>query len=478
MPDRVTELLGPMCKHILDAMPSGVFISDVSGRTLYVNRTYEQLTGLRQEELRGKNVRSLVGEGIFDNILNPEIVRTCRPATHVQQLKNGTRLVLSGFPVFDEDGIIRLVATFARDITLLTDLQDQVAAQRNLIDQISGQLTHVARESPHQLPIYASAAMGEVVSLLRRFAATDATVLILGETGVGKDVFGRYLHGISARKDKVMLKVDCGGISETLTESELFGYLPGAFTGASAKGRAGYFEIADGGTIFLDEIGELPLPIQTRLRLLGAAQGERARHRGHQPRSCALRGGGHLPARPFLPPQCGDPAYPPLRERPEDVRPLAEHFLRQYTAKYRKTLAFMNITLDLLADYAWPGNVRELQNLVHSLVITRNGPLIGPGDLPEEISGREKTDVALTVPGEGRPLKDIVADMEREFLRKAIEVHGSVQKVAALFQVNRSTIFRKLQEGRDRKAGAGGDGGAEPAPASGPQPGPQSGQQR
>ncbi len=490
MPDRVTELLGPMCKHILDAMPSGVFISDVSGRTLYVNRTYEQLTGLRQEELRGKNVRSLVGEGIFDNILNPEIVRTCRPATHVQQLKNGTRLVLSGFPVFDETGAIRLVATFARDITLLTDLQDQVAAQRNLIDQISGQLTHVARESPHQLPIYASAAMGEVVSLLRRFAATDATVLILGETGVGKDVFGRYLHGISARKDKVMLKVDCGGISETLTESELFGYLPGAFTGASAKGRAGYFEIADGGTIFLDEIGELPLPIQTRL-LRVLQDNEIVRVGSSAPRRVNVRviaatnrdlarcvEEGTFRRDLFYRLNVATLRIPPLRERPEDVRPLAEHFLRQYTAKYRKTLAFMNITLDLLADYAWPGNVRELQNLVHSLVITRNGPLIGPGDLPEEISGREKTDVALTVPGEGRPLKDIVADMEREFLRKAIEVHGSVQKVAALFQVNRSTIFRKLQEGRDRKAGAGGDGGAEPAPASGPQPGPQSGQQR
>lgn len=141
---------------------------------------------------------------------------------------------------------------------------------------------------------------------------------------------------------------------------------------------------------------------------------------------------------------------PPLRERREDVRPLAEHFLRQYTAKYHKCMAFMDVTLELLGGYAWPGNVRELQNLIHSLVITLNGPLISPRDLPAQISGagRDVSRYAQEIFAARRPLKAIMAEMERDFLLKAIEVHGSVQKVAELFQVNRGTVFRKLQGGR------------------------------
>ena len=458
MPDGLAGLPAQYIRNILDAMPAGIFISDASGRTLYVNRVYEQLTNLRQEDLHGKNVRHLVREGMFDHVLNPEIVRTGQPATRVQRLRNGTRLVLSGFPVFDKDGVLRLVATFVRDVTLLTNLQEQVTAQHQLIDQISGQLTNITREQPPQgAPVHASPVMQDILALLGHFAATDATVLILGETGVGKEVIGRYLHSISDRKDKVMLKVDCGGIAESLMESELFGYLPGAFTGASAKGRAGYFEIAEGGAIFLDEVAELSLPMQTRL-LRVLQDNEVVRVGATSPRKVNVRviaatnqdlarrvEEGSFRRDLYYRLNVASLHIPPLRERRADVRPLAEHFLRLYSAKYRKTLAFMNVTLDILAEYDWPGNVRELQNLVHSLVITRHGPLIGPGELPEQFHSREKSPDALVINAESRSLKEIMADMERDFLRKAIEAHGSVQKVAELFQVNRSTIFRKLQ---------------------------------
>ena len=459
---RSAELLSRYVERILDALPDGVFISDVSGTALHINRMYEQLTGLKQESVQGRNVRSLVEEGVFDHILNPEIVRTGKPATHVQQLKNGKKLVLSGFPVFDEGGSIRLVVTFARDITLLANLQEQVAGQCRLIDQINDQLAHMAHESRPQEPVYASPVMAETVSLLRRFAATDATVLILGETGAGKDVFARLTHSLSRRNDKIMLKVDCGGISETLTESELFGYLPGAFTGASSKCKAGYFEIADGSTIFLDEVGELPLSMQTRL-LRVLQDGEIMRVGSSSPRKVDVRiiaatnrnlaesvEAGTFRRDLYYRLNVATLRIPPLRERPEDVRPLAEHFLHQYTAKYRKVLAFMGVTLDMMSAYAWPGNVRELQNLVHSLVITLNGPLISPRDLPAQISGvnRDISSYSEEILAARRPLKEIMAEMERDFLLKAIEAHGSVQKVAELFQVNRSTIFRKLQSGR------------------------------
>lgn len=457
---RYSELLSRNVESILDALPEGVFISDAAGVSLRVNRMYEQLTGLTQEQIEGRNVRDLVHEGTFDCILNPEIVRTGRPTTHVQQLKNGKKLVLMGFPVFDATGELRLVVTFARDVTLLASLQDQVAGQCKLIDQINDQLAYVAQgDKKAREPVYASRAMGEVTSLLRRFADTDATVLILGETGAGKDVFARFTHALSPRRDKILLKVDCGGISESLTESELFGYMPGAFTGASSKGKAGYFEIADGSTIFLDEVGELPLSMQTRL-LRVLQDGEIMRVGASSPRKVDVRiiaatnrnlaesvEKGTFRRDLFYRLNVATVRIPPLRERREDVRVLAEHFLAQYTAKYHKVMAFMDVTLDMMAAYAWPGNVRELQNLVHSMVITLNGPLISPRDLPAQISGarHDASPYSEEILNAGRPLREIMAEVERDFLLRAIETHGSVQRVAELFHINRSTIFRKLQ---------------------------------
>ncbi len=135
------------------------------------------------------------------------------------------------------------------------------------------------------------------------------------------------------------------------------------------------------------------------------------------------------------------------------MRVLAEHFLAQYTAKYHKAMAFMDVTLEMMSSYAWPGNVRELQNLVHSMVITLNGPLISPRDLPAQISGmqRDVSPYAEDVLNAGRPLRDIMAEIERDFLLRAIATHGSVQRVAELFHINRSTIFRKLQVSKGSK---------------------------
>ena len=450
---------------ILDTISDGVFISDAAGTTLYVNRMYAQLSGMRETELRGKNVRDLVDEGVFDRALNPEVVRTGKPATYMQKLKDGKNVVISGVPVFDEKGGVCLVVTYVRDETRLAQLNEQTGEQRRPIREINDKLLFMAKSQGRDLePAFTSPAMREVAAELQRYAVTDATVLIMGETGVGKDVFARMTHRWSARKDKILLKVDCGGISEALTESEIFGYAPGAFTGASSKGKPGYFEIADGSTIFLDEIGELPLSMQTRL-LRVLQDGEIVRVGSSQPRKVDVRiiaatnrnleecvEAGTFRRDLFYRLNVGTVRIPPLRERPEDVRVLAEHFLRQFTAKYRKKMTFMDITLDMMARYRWPGNARELQNMVHSLVITRQGPMLSPRDLPSAISGLrdEQGEPLDAVLMRARPLKDIMAGMEREFLRRAIEVHGSIRKVAEMFQVNRSTIFRKLHGENDK----------------------------
>ena len=350
---------------ILDTISDGVFISDAMGTTLYVNQMYADLVGVPARDLRGKNVRDLVSEGFFDLALNPEVVRTGKPATYMQKLKDGKNVVISGSPVFDDKGRVCLVVTFVRDETRLAELNEQTGEQRKLIKEINDKLAFVAQSQGRDLePVFSSSAMQSVAMELKRYASTDATVLIMGETGVGKDVFARLTHRWSRRKDKILLKVDCGGISETLTESEIFGYVPGAFTGASSKGKPGYFEIADGSTIFLDEVGELPLSMQTRL-LRVLQDNEIVRVGSSQPRKVDVRiiaatnrnleecvEAGTFRRDLFYRLNVGTVRIPPLRERPEDVRVLAELFLRQYTTKYRKKLAFMDITLDMLPSTA------------------------------------------------------------------------------------------------------------------------------
>ncbi len=455
---RNNDILLKHFERILDALVDGVFITDAMGITLKVNRMYEHLTGIKLDEIQGKSVRVLQEEGVFNNILNPEIVRTGKPATKAQQLRNGKKVILSGFPVFDEDGKLCLVITFVRDITMITQLNEQMTEQTKLIDQIHDQLAYIAHKEDVGMPIYKSPQMEQVINLIIRLAKTDATILILGETGVGKDVFARFAHERSLRHDKLMLKVDCGGISETLTESEMFGYVAGAFTGASPKGKAGYFEMADGSTVFLDELGELPLTMQTRL-LRVLQDGEILRVGSTSPKKVDVRiitatnrnlsesvEAGTFRRDLYYRLNVATVHIPPLRERSEDIPPLAEHFLREFTAKYKKSMAFMDITMDMLVKYAWPGNVRELQNLVHSLVVTRTVNLLSPRDLPSHISGQNASDTTYNedIFMTNRPLKDIMADIEKKFLLRAIEIHGSVQKVAEIFKINRSTIFRKL----------------------------------
>ena len=307
--------------------------------------------------------------------------------------------------------------------------------------------------------------MQELYKAIGRVAPTDALVLIRGESGTGKELVANAIWRYSPRSRRPFSVINCVAIPDTLLESELFGYERGAFTGADRR-REGRFLQADGGTLFLDEIGEMPLSLQAKL-LRALQQGEVQRVGSDSPITVDVRviaatnrnleecvEAGTFRRDLFYRLNVGTVRIPPLRERPEDVRVLAELFLRQYTTKYRKKLAFMDITLDMLAQYRWPGNVRELQNLVHSLVITRQGPRISPRDLPSNISGLhdESGGHLDAVLMQARPLREIIADMERDFLRRAIEVHGSVRRVSELFQVNRSTIFRKLQgsKGHDK----------------------------
>lgn len=468
--ERYASLVKEFNDDILDLMQDGIFISDKDGITLRINKAYEDLTGLSNADVYGKHLSELQDDGIFDVVLNPQIVKTKKPASVVQKLGHKNKIVhLSGFPIFDKNGEVRLVVTFARDVTVLTRLREAIAEQRRTIEKYEGRLADIIGIRHNTEGIFASPVMRELVQMLMRIAQTDATVLLLGETGVGKDVLARMVHQSGPRKDKMFMKVDCGSIAENLIESELFGYAKGAFSGASAQGRAGYFEIADGGTVFLDEIGELPLPMQSKLLRVLQDQ-EIVRVGSSHTVTVDVRiiaatnrdlsaeiAEGKFRQDLYYRLNVARLNVPPLRERLEDIPLLANYFLELHSSKYKKEMYLADDALECLTTYSWPGNVRELYNAILQLVVTKPNGTITLSSLPEHIqktaaaAGKVSSSIDTILPSFNyeRPLGEIMGSIEQRIIEEAIKKYGSVNKVAEMFGVNRSTLFRKLN--RDKK---------------------------
>lgn len=459
--DRYRSKLAPFLENILAALDDGVYVTDKDGITLHVNKMYEQLTGLNSEELLGKDVRVLQGLGVFDEIVNPMVVKRQKPVTSVQVLKNGKRVVLRGYPVFDDDDNLNLVITLVRDVTLIGQMRQQIIQQKKLISIYHDQIEHLSSSTPADKNSYEAPQIRELTELVKRVASTDATIILLGETGVGKDRFARMAHEHSPRKDEMYLKVDCGSISENLIESELFGYAPGAFTGANSKGKIGHFEIAHKGTIFLDEIGELPLTMQAKLLRVLQDQ-EVVRVGSSVPKKVDVRiiaatnrnleeevEKGNFRIDLFYRLRVAVVDIPPLREVPGMIPGLVNHFLERYGAKYKKDIICPDGTMNIFLTYRWPGNIRELENTIQSLVVTSQSHEILPIDLPPcmcaAISNMTKTFTETVRTESGRTLKEIMSGLEKKIIQQTLDKYGSVNKAAEVLGVNRTTLFRKMR---------------------------------
>ena len=310
--------------------------------------------------------------------------------------------------------------------------------------------------------IGSSEGIQKVCSLIEKVAETDSTILILGESGTGKELVARTIHYNSPRKNKPLIPINCGAIPETLLESELFGHEKGAFTGASTT-RIGRFELADGGTIFLDEIGDMSPTLQVKLlRVLQQREFERvggvrtikvdvriiaatnidlehAVHEGKFREDLYYR----LNVIPVV--------IPPLRERADDIPLLMDHFLSHFNkTKKRDIKGFSPAAMDILISYPWPGNIRELENLVERLIILKGNGTICPDDLPEKfISHTLNNEGALhiTLPETGVNLKDVVEEFENNLILQAMQkAQGVKNKAAQLLSLNRTTLVEKLKK--------------------------------
>jgi len=334
---------------------------------------------------------------------------------------------------------------------LLTTLRTQVELTRALrATQRLEQETQLLRRSGLPDLVAESPAMRPVLELMERIAPSDANVLVTGEHGTGKEVVARWIHAASRRRDRSLVVVNVGGLSEGVFESELFGHVKGAFTDAKTD-RAGRFELADGGTLFLDEIANIGLSQQARLlRVLqtgelervGSSQTRRVNVRVIAATNADLKAevtSGRFREDLLFRINTIEIRLPPLRERREDILPLAQYFLKRHSARYAKPhQGFTDEAALLLRGYDWPGNVRELDHAVERAVLLARGTTL------------EAADFALAPPparaGAGEPAGMNLEELEREAIRQALARHdGNVSLAAKALGLSRSALYRRLQ---------------------------------
>ena len=343
----------------------------------------------------------------------------------------------------------------------LIKLVDKALERRDLIEQnkaLKKQLEDIRAKGQM---IGASPAFRRMLTLIEQIADSSATILIQGESGAGKELVARTIHERSARRNGPFVAVNCAALPETLLESELFGYEKGAFTGAAGR-KEGRFELANGGTLFLDEVADLSLVTQPKiLRVL--QEGEFERLGGTRTLQVDVRivtATNQDLAEMVKEKRFREDLYyrlnvitvrvPPLRERHEDIRVLAQHYLRVYSAKNgRKLDGFSNEALERLESYAWPGNVRELENLIERTVLLARKDRIDAEDLPEEVAGVKRPPRDAILELVGTPL----AEIEQRLLDETLRITGGNKTQAAkLLGIDVRTVARKLERREDDQA--------------------------
>ncbi|MBP2641496.1 MAG: sensor protein [Firmicutes bacterium] len=448
---------------VLEAFHEGVYLTDSNGTTLFINSAYEKITGIKREDVIGKNVIELEKEGYFSPILNPSVIHTGKKATVMQTSKTGQKVVVTGYPVRDISTRSMVgTITIVRDFSNLEQLKQEVEAQRDLLQRYRE--AAMPNDPGQSKMIAASEKMRDVLELTLRLALVDTPVLITGETGSGKEMIAKILHSRSPRKDKTMLSINCAAIPENLLETELFGYAPGAFTGANPKGKAGLFELADQGTLFFDEIGELPPMMQPKLLRVLQNQ-EIMRMGGSKVIQVNVRivaatnrnldemvKEGRFRQDLLYRLRVASVEIPPLRERPEDIEQLLQLFLARYNAKYNRHMEITSAALGILKRYQWPGNVRELENVVEVLAVALQKNVIDAEDLPGLLAKRVYEDIADNqlkgLMSKGKlSLQKMMDDFERKLLVQAMEQNEyDVYRVAREMDCDRTTIQRKIKK--------------------------------
>lgn len=434
---------------IIENSFDGIYITARDGMTLYVNSAYEKLVNRSRDEYVGKTMNQLVESGIMNTHITKTVVETGETITTTEHLVSGKDVIITGNPIFDDNGQVLAVVTNVRDISQIIRLEEQARRNNELIDiykkRYFSDMTdrNVVCESPSSINLF---------NMAHKVASKDSTVLLTGETGTGKEVVAKYIHTHSNRKDKNYIKINCGAIPENLLESELFGYVGGAFTGADPKGKSGMFELAHQGTLFLDEIGELPLELQSSL-LRALQEGEITRIGSTKTQKVDVRiiaatnrdltkmlEAGTFREDLYYRLNVISLKVPPLRERREDIPSLVELLIKQLNEKYNENKRTSSSFVFQLMSMEWPGNIRELFNFVERQYIINDSSTLS------SIENLDFNSYDHNVDDDSFNMNKIINSVEASLMKSALEKSRNTNEASKLLGISQPTFSRKYNK--------------------------------
>ncbi|NDY55425.1 AAA domain-containing protein [Desulfovibrio sulfodismutans] len=433
--------------RLIDNLHDEIIIYDNNYRMLYVNKACERHYGFTQAEMIGLPFWEVVKKHrAWDRSVLPAVYKYKCPVKQEQKTYLGLDILSIATPVLDPNGNVEYVLFSIRDNYHEGKIpcRDELTTEQDVIEN-----------APPSDLVYHSRLMEIAVESARKVADISSPCLLLGESGCGKSLLAKYIHSTGKRAEKPFVVVNCAAIPQHLFESELFGHVRGAFSGAVQK-RGGLFAKAEGGTLFLDEISELPLSMQPKIlhavqereyRPVGSSQTVTANVRilaasnknlEHMVHSGAFRQDLFFRLNVF------DILIPPLRERRRDIVPLLSHFLNRFGKQHGRSCRLSSDAQTLLCQYSWPGNIRELAHLVERLVVTVDAEVITVDHLPASIYATSAQAVSSVMGGGA--LDESLAAMERKLVLDAHAIHGSTRKVAASLGISQTRASRLIKK--------------------------------
>ncbi|MEW8995611.1 sigma-54 interaction domain-containing protein [Clostridium sp.] len=449
-------------KAILEASHDEIYVTDGRGIAIYCNESFEKNYDMKREDVIGKPIEYLLENEICDKSPLPNVIKHGKAVSIQQTTNKGRILMITATPTFDENGNIAMIVENCRDITELEAMKEDLEnTQKEMLryKQEVVKLRKLGINDVNQF-IIRSSKLKELTDIVDRIADVNSNVLITGESGTGKSILAKYIHNNSSRREGAFAKINCATVSETLLESELFGYTSGAFTGAQKGGKIGLVELANGGTLFLDEIGEVPLHLQSKfldliqekiftpigstkcktidVRIIAATNSNLQ----NQVKSKLFREDLYYRLKVV------ELEIPPLRERHEDIEELTAHYVNKFNIEYNRNVKLSNECCKVLYNYSWPGNIRELQHVVEQLVVTSSTNKIDIKSIPRyilehmNIKGDNFSMDSMDSINENKDLDEILGDVEKDIIKKYFNKYKSSYKVAQALGISQSRANR------------------------------------